>query len=155
MPLRARSGFESERIHDSGDLAQTLAFLLVCLKKGENLGLSACRMARGLRFPNALFPSRVSELRKRAICLANAKPILFDLLRDLRQARDGALRNHLALVLRHGCHDVKRQLVRLGHVAGHEIRGRLHQARDKGHVARQAVQLRNDQGGLVLLPGPP
>ena len=63
----------------------------------------------------------------------------------------GPLGNHLALVLRHGGEDVDGELVGVRVVAGDEIDTSVHERREEGDVAREPVQLSDDQLGALAL----
>ncbi len=64
---------------------------------------------------------------------------------------DKAFRDHLALVLGDGSHDVQREPVGLRHVAAEEVHAAFEQAGDEGDVARQPVELGDEQRGAGLL----
>jgi hypothetical protein len=56
-----------------------------------------------------------------------------------------ALGNHIPLLLGHCRHDVQGEAGRSGHVDGDKVHAVFHQLRDKGDIARQPVQLCDDQ----------
>jgi hypothetical protein len=61
----------------------------------------------------------------------------------------GPLGNHLALVLRHGGENVDGELVGVRVVAGDEIDASVHERGEEGDVAREPVQLSDDQLGAL------
>ena len=60
-----------------------------------------------------------------------------------------ALAYRQRFVLGDGRQDVDREAVRLREVDGVKLDACFHQVRDEGHVARQAIQLGDDQGRAV------
>jgi hypothetical protein len=68
---------------------------------------------------------------------------------DDGERRGRARRDHFALVLGDGRQDVDRQARRMRVVAGDEIDARLHQRRNELDVAREAVELGDDQGRMA------
>jgi hypothetical protein len=66
-----------------------------------------------------------------------------------RQGGDRPRADHLALVLSDGGEDVDRQARRKGIVAGNKIDVAFHQIRNKCDVAREAVELGDDQGSAA------
>jgi hypothetical protein len=56
-------------------------------------------------------------------------------------------------MLRHGGQDVDSQLVGEWHVHGHKFDAGLHERRDEGQVTGQAVELGDNELGLVSFAG--
>jgi len=67
------------------------------------------------------------------------------------ERRLGAFGDHLALVLGDGGQDMQREPVGLRHVAAEQVDAAFQQAGDEGDVARQPVELGDEQRGVGLL----
>jgi len=67
------------------------------------------------------------------------------------QGPAGALADHVALLFRQRGEDVHGELVGLRLITGHELYPRLHQRSNKSHVAREPVELGNDEHRSVAL----
>ena len=67
------------------------------------------------------------------------------------ECRPGAFRDHVPFVFRHGSEDVDGEAGGVRHVAGAELHPAFHEVRDERHVARQPVEL-GDQQRDTLAP---
>ena len=84
---------------------------------------------------------RIGAAQLRAACLGGVQGGL------------GALADHLARVLGHGGEDVDGEPVGLRHVHGDKFHAGLHQPADKMDVARQPVELGDQQRGFMFPAG--
>src|ERR1700674_5167710 len=103
---------------------------------GEAIGGSGHgRVAQGARF----------------VKLRVAEPLALGL--GSREPRLGPGADRFALVLGDGGQNMQREAVGLREVTAHEVNLAVHERGDEGDVAREPIELRNDQLGLVLFAG--
>ena len=69
------------------------------------------------------------------------------------QPRLGAFRDHPALLLRHRSIDIDHESIDARHIARHEIDLALHQTANEMNIAREPIELDNDELRPVLLTG--